>query len=79
MRTAVGRGFDSPQLHVDSTWISVIVASGIAYLTGVFILTRFLAIGDVQWYERPIAWFWPVTIPILFLGWAVKEIFWPSR
>jgi len=61
---------------MDATWTAATVGSGIVYLGGVFLLVRFVTIGETHWYERPLAWLWPVTGPLLLAGWALKEIFW---
>lgn len=49
---------------------------GIVYLMGVYAGNGVLRIGEVRWYERPVVWFWPVTLPLFLLGWVFKEVFW---
>jgi len=58
-------------------WLVLEICAPVFYLLGVFVITHFLAIGEVQWWERLIAWFWPVTLPGILVTLLVKEIFWP--
>ena len=55
---------------------AIIFVSVLVYLIGVFLGIQYVSFGDTQWYDRPIMWFWPVTLPVIFLCRLLYVIFW---
>ena len=91
MRTAVGRGFESLQLHrnkclttnavpgvtIHLTYTYLWVFLGIAWVVGVFIGNGLLAIGETFWWERVLVFLWPVSMPAIAIFCVGRYIFWP--